>query len=79
MISLDDLYQVAEDLRKRGVAAEYESLYSPRGWVEGLDVGDDFFPSWELGLAENLEALERADFAAIKQRRSPTWTFCSAR
>ena len=77
MICLDDLYQVAEDLRKRGVAVEYESLYSVHGWVDGLDVGDDFFPRWELGLAENLEALERADFAAIKRRRAPTWSFVS--
>jgi hypothetical protein len=79
MICLDDLYQVAEDLRKRGVAAEYESLYSSHGWLEGLDVGDDFFPVWELGLAENLEALERADFAAIKKRRTPGWSMVPPR
>lgn len=79
MICLDDLYQVAEDLRKRGIAAEYESLFSCHGWIEGLDVGDDFFPLWELGLAENLEALERADFAAIKQRRTPSWSVAPPR
>ncbi|HZT28467.1 MAG TPA: hypothetical protein VFA33_01195 [Bryobacteraceae bacterium] len=74
MIRLDDLGQVAEDLRKRGVVAEYSFLYGPHGCVEGLDVGDDFFPQWELSLAENAELLERADFEGIKQRRAPDWS-----
>jgi hypothetical protein len=74
MICLDDLAQVAEDLRKKGLEAVHEFLYSARGCVEGLDIGDDFFPLWELGLAENAEALERADFAAIKERRGADWT-----
>jgi hypothetical protein len=74
MIVLDDLAQVAEDLRKRGLDVIHDFLYSARGIVEGLDVGDDFFPRWELSLAENAEALERADFAAIKNRRADGWT-----
>jgi hypothetical protein len=74
MIVLDDLAQVAEDLRRQGLDVEHDFLYSTHGCVEGLDVGDDFFPRWELGLAENAEALARADFAAIKSRRSAGWT-----
>lgn len=74
MIVLDDLAQVAEDLRKRGLDVMHDFLYSARGIVEGLDVGDDFFPRWELSLPENAEALQQADFAAIKGRRSPGWS-----
>ena len=74
MYCLDDLGQVAEDLRKQGIAAEHDFLYGPHGCVEGLDVGDDFYPKWELLLAENAESLERADFAAIKRRRRSDWS-----
>ena len=74
MICVDDLAQVAEDLRKRGIAAEHDFLYSAHGCIEGLNVGEDFFPHWELSLAENLDSLERADFAAIKDRRASDWT-----
>ena len=74
MICLDDLAQVAEDLRKRGLDAVHDFLYSARGCIEGLDVDGDFFPRWELGLPENAAALERADFASIKQRRPADWT-----
>ena len=44
-------------------------LYGSRGCQEGLDVGEDFFPLWELNLPENQDAFERYDFAAIKARR----------
>ena len=71
---LDDLAQVAEDLRRQGLDVTHDFLYSTHGCVEGLDVGDDFFPRWELSLAENAEDLERSDFAAIKARRHPGWT-----
>ena len=74
MIVLDDLAQVAEDLRRKGLDVVHDFLYSARGCVEGLDVGDDFFPRWELSLAENAEALARADFAAIKSRRCAGWS-----
>jgi hypothetical protein len=74
MVSLNDLAQFAEDLRRRGLDATHDFLYGPHGCIEGLDVGDDFFPLWELGLPENADALERADFAAIKQRRHYDWT-----
>jgi hypothetical protein len=74
MIVLDDLAQVAEDLRRRGLDAVHDFLYSARGCVEGLDVGEDFFPRWELSLPENAEALAQADFVAIKSRRSPGWS-----
>jgi hypothetical protein len=73
MICLDDLGQVAEDLRKRGIHAEHDFLYCPHGCVEGLDVGEDFFPRWELAQAENAESLECADFEAIKRRRAADW------
>jgi hypothetical protein len=39
-----------------------------------LDVGDEFFPLWELVLPENRDALERRDFAAIRARRGPDWS-----
>ena len=48
--------------------------YGPHGGREGLDVGDDFFPLWELILPENQEALAQLDFAAIKARRGPDWS-----
>ena len=74
MIHVDNLAEMAEELRRRGVVACHEILYGPRGGREGLDVGDDFFPLWELILPENREALERLDFDAIKARRGPDWS-----
>jgi hypothetical protein len=74
MICLD-LSEIAEDLRRRGINAIHDFLYCAHGCVEGLDIDDDFFPLWELGISENIECLERGDFAAIKNRRAPDWTF----
>lgn len=74
MICVDDLVQAAEELRQLGIDAAYDFLYGAHGCIEGLNIGDDFFPRWELGLALNLQDLARADFAAIKQRRGPDWT-----
>jgi hypothetical protein len=74
MMKLDDLAQVVEDLRERGIYACHEFLYGPHGCLEGLNVGEDFFPLWELLLPENQEAVERMDFASIKQRRSADWS-----
>ena len=74
MVKLDDLAQVAEDLRARGIDACHDFLYGPHGCLEGLDVGEDFFPMWELILPENQEAVERLDFAAIKARREADWS-----
>ena len=73
MILLDDLDQMAEDLRKLGLDVCHEFVYGPQGCLEGLDVGEDFFPLWELRLPENQEALERLDFEAIKAHRNPEW------
>ena len=74
MLQLDDLAQVAEELRALGVYACHEFVYGPHGGLEGLNVADDFFPLWELSLPENRESLERADFAAIQARRGPDWS-----
>ena len=74
MINLDDLAQVAEDLRRQGIDACHDFLYGPHGCLEGLDVGDDFFPLWELLLPENEDAMDRRDFAAIKARRGQDWS-----
>jgi len=74
MIHLDDLAQIAEDLRKTGVDACHEFLYGAHGGHEGLNVADEFFPLWELNLLENQDAFERYDFAAIKARRGPDWS-----
>ncbi|HXK05503.1 MAG TPA: hypothetical protein VMS37_24070 [Verrucomicrobiae bacterium] len=73
-MQLDDLAQVADDLRRQGVDACHEVLYGPHGGLEGLDVGEDFFPLWELLLPENQAALDRLDFAAIKARRGEDWS-----
>ena len=74
MSRLDDLDQVVEDLRKAGIEACHDFVYGPHGCVEGLDVGDDFFPLWELQLAQNSEAFAQLDFAAIKMRRDGEWS-----
>ena len=73
-MNLDDLAQVAEDLRRRGIDACHDFLYGPHGCLEGLDVGDDFFPLWELMMPENQDALAGLDFAAIKRRRASDWS-----
>ena len=74
MTPLDDLPQLAEELRGRGLDVCHEILYGAHGGIEGLDLGDDFFPLWELNLPENVESVCRADFAAIKARRGPDWS-----
>ena len=74
MFPLDDLVQAAEDLRKVSVDATYMILYGLHGAIEGLEVGDDFFPLWELSLPENQAAWQKIDFAAIKARREPGWS-----
>jgi hypothetical protein len=74
MLKLDDLARVAEDLRGLGVEVCHDFVYGPHGGLEGLSVAEDFYPLWELNLPENLEALERADFAAIQARRGPDWS-----
>jgi len=74
MIQIDDPVQFAEDLRKLGFDACHEIVFGPRGYQEGLDVGTDFFPLWELTLPENQKALAHLDFAAIKARRGQNWS-----
>jgi hypothetical protein len=79
MIAVDDLAQAAEDLRKLGYDACHEFVYGLHGCLEGLDIGEDFFPLWELTLPENLADLARADFASIKARRGPDWSIVPPR
>ena len=74
MIQVDNLAEIAEELRRRGIEACHEIVYGLHGGREGLDVGEDFFPLWELVLPDNREALTRFDFAAIKARRGPDWS-----
>jgi len=74
MIQVDKLPEIAEELRRRGVEAFHEIVYGPHGGREGLDIGEDFFPLWELMLPHNQEDLTRYDFAAIKARRGPDWS-----
>lgn len=74
MFPLDDLVQFADDLRALLVDARYVILYGPHGGLEGLEIGEDFFPLWELSLPENREALETHDFGGIKARRHPDWS-----
>jgi hypothetical protein len=79
MVQLDDLAETAEELRRRGVDACHEILYGPHGGLEVLDIGDDFFPLWELLMPDNQEALARLDFAAIKARRGADWSLAPPR
>ena len=74
MVQLDDLEDIVADLQRRGVDAFHEFVYGPHGCLEGLDVGEDFFPLWELKLPENQEFLAKFDFAAIKARRGSDWS-----
>jgi hypothetical protein len=74
MIQLGDLAEVVRDLHRLGVDACHEFVYGPHGCLEGLDVGEDFFPLWELNLPENQEFVARFDFVAIKARRGPDWS-----
>ena len=74
MLQPDGLAEAADDLRCRGIDANYVLLYGPLGAVEGLEVAEDFFPLWELILPENQDAFDRLDFAAIKNRRCPEWS-----
>jgi hypothetical protein len=74
MFPVDDPVQIAEELRKLSVDATYVILYGPHGGMEGLEVGEDFFPLWELSLPENRAALEKLDLAVIKARRGPDWS-----
>ena len=73
-MQLDDLAQVAEDLRRCGIDACHDFLYGPHGCLEGLNVDDEFFPLWELMLPENADALGRWDFLSIKARREVSWS-----
>jgi hypothetical protein len=73
VLQLDDLAQVAEDLRRRGIDCCHQFLYLSHAALEGLEVGDEFYPLWELILPENQNDVERADFDAIKARRGPQW------
>jgi len=74
MFLTDNLVQAAEELRMHSVDATYAILYGPHGGLEGLEVGEDFFPLWELILPENREAVEHFDFALVKAHRGPDWS-----
>ena len=69
-----DLASLVEKLRARGCQACHQILAGPRGYQEGLEIEEDFFPLWELSLEENEEAVQQLDFAAIKARRGPGWS-----
>lgn len=73
MSRFDNLARLADELRSRGVEADYEIVFAEDRYLEGLDVGEEFFPLWELSAPENEEALERGDFESIKSRRPPGW------
>ena len=77
MTIIDNPAELAEDLSRRGIDACHEIVYGPSGYQEGLDIGDDFFPLWELTLPENRAALATLDFAAIKARRGPEWSIAA--
>jgi hypothetical protein len=74
VIQVDNLAEIVEELRRRGIEACHEILFGPHGGREVLEVGEDFFPLWELVLPHNRESLTQLDFAAIKARRGPDWS-----
>ena len=74
MLQFEDLAEVAEDLRRRGIDACHQFLYGAHAALEGLEVADEFYPLWELLLPENQDAGEQLDFAAIKARRGDGWS-----
>lgn len=79
MIQVDNLPQFAEELRRAGIDASHEIIYAMGGYQEGLDVGEEFFPLWELIRPENQESLVQLDFAAIKARRGENWSITPPR
>jgi hypothetical protein len=79
MIQVDNLPQFAEELRRLGIDASHEIIYAMGGYQEGLDVGEEFFPLWELIRPENQESLVKLDFAAIKARRGENWSIAPPR
>lgn len=74
MIQFDNPVQLAEELCKLGLDASHEIVFGPRGYQEAVDVGDEFFPLWELTMPENQGFLAALDFAAIKARRGTDWS-----
>src|SRR3954468_4040152 len=48
MFQIDELAEVAEQLRAQGIDACHYFLYGPHACLEGLEIGDTFFPLWEL-------------------------------
>ena len=74
MIEPDGLAEFAEELRDEGIDACHDFVFGSHTFLEGLAVGDEFFPLWELILPENRDALDRRDFADIKARRLPDWS-----
>ena len=74
MFEPDELAEVAERLRLQGIDATHEVVFCEHMFLEGLDIGEDFFPLWELILPENAGDFDRADFAAIKARRRADWS-----
>jgi hypothetical protein len=74
MSKLDDLAQVAEELRALGIDASHNFLYGPHGCLEGLEVSGEFYPLWELTLPENQDHIAGMNFDAIKARREVGWT-----
>jgi hypothetical protein len=74
MTEPDELAQVAEQLRRQGIDAWHEVVYGTHMFLEGLDIGEDFYPLWELISPENRDDFERRDFAAIKARRGADWS-----
>lgn len=74
MLQFENLAELADRLRSRGIDVDYEIIFAEDRYLEGLDVGEEFFPLWELVSPENTDALERGDFDAIRSRRPPGWS-----
>ncbi len=73
MIQADNPVQLAEDLRKLGLDASHEIVYGPRGYQEGVDVGDDFFP--DVG-AHSFRKIRRRwpSWILERSKRAAAWT-----
>lgn len=74
MAQFENLAQFADELKAKGVDVDYEIVFAEGRYLEGLDIGEEFFPLWELCDPANDEALSRLDFDAILARRPANYS-----
>ena len=77
------LAKFAIQLRHLGMDAETDSKYGPKGIQQGLGVGFDFYPLWELTenhalidtiISSSTPAAAHAVLESIRKKRKTSWT-----